>query len=172
MREQYPHGTNDPHAERTRASGQRVTFGEVLDPVMLPIAFGIAIVALLVLIWHVGRRYPIAPKRVPMRVNIDGRPGRLGPKALLWLAPAAVAIVLGTLGIALAANPPKPEHRLLLTLVLFTVAEVTWFVGWMTDRQIELARKMTYRIAPSRTLRAFFPILATVVVTIVIAVRP
>ena len=149
-----------------------MTFGEVLDPVMLPIAYGIAIVGLLVLIWHVGRRYSLAPKRIPMRVNIDGRPGRLGPKAVLWAAPAVVAIALGTLGIALVANPPKPEQRLLLTLVFITVAEVTWFVGWMTDRQIELARKMTYRIAPSRTLRALFPILATIVAIVVVGARP
>ena len=149
-----------------------MTIGEVLDPVMLPIAFGFAIVCVLGLVWHVARRYPSAPKQVPAGIRYDGRPGRLRPKALLWLAPVILAFCLGVTGVVLLAAPPRPDQRVLLTLVLLAIAEVTWFAAWSTDRQIELARKMTYRIAPSRILRALLPLLATIVAIVFVIARP
>lgn len=149
-----------------------MTIADVVDPVMLPVAYGIAALAVVVLCWHVARRYPSAPKRVPMRINADGRPGRPGPKATLWLAPAVLAAVVVVLGTALVREPPKPNQHLLLALVMLVVAEVAWLAGWTVNRQIELARKMTYRIAPSRMLRVMLPFLATVAAVIAVAVHP
>ncbi len=148
-----------------------MTVGEVLDPVMLPIAYGIAVLAALWLIRHVAQRYPTAPKRVPMGIRVDGRPGRVGPKALLWLAPVVVAAVVTVLGVAFFVLPQKTDRHVVLTLVMLTIAEVTCFVGWTGDRQIEMARKMTYRVAPSRLLRAILPILATVVAIVFVDAR-
>jgi hypothetical protein len=165
MREQYPHGTNDPHGRH------RVTIGEVVDPVMLPIAYGIAVLAVLWLIRHVAQGYRSAPKRVPINIRADGRPGRLVPKPLLWLAPGVVTAVVIALGLAIFTTPQKSDDHIVLTLVMLAVAEVTWFVGWAGDRQIEMARKMTYRIAPVRMLRAILPVLLTIAVTIFVAVR-
>jgi hypothetical protein len=149
-----------------------MTIGEVADPVMLPVACGIAAVAILFFFWHVGRRYPSAPKMVPLRVRADGRPGRMGRKRWLWLPPVVLAAVTALLSVLLLRAPDAAAHRTIIALVFLTMAEVALFGVWQTDRQIELARKMTYRVAPARTLRAIFPILVTAVVTIVVAVRP
>jgi hypothetical protein len=149
-----------------------MTIGEALDPIMLPVAFGFAFVSVLWLIWHVARRYPAAPKRVPTGIGYDGRPGRLGAKAFLWAAPAIIALALGATGIGLLVTPIKPDQHVVLTLVIVAIAEVAWFAGWSTDRQIELARKMTYRIAPSRILRALLPLLVTIVAIVFVAARP
>ena len=149
-----------------------MTIGEVVDPVMLPIAFAFAFVCVLWLVWYVGRKFPSAPKRVPMGIRYDGRPGRLGPKEALWLAPVIIALCLGAAGIGLLVAPPRSDQHIVLTLVMLAIAETTWFAGWSTDRQIELARKITYRIAPGRTLRALLPLLATIVATVFVAARP
>ena len=139
---------------------------------ILLLAFAIAAAATLLLMWHVARRYPTAPKRVPLRIGIDGRPSkRFGPKAVLWLAPVILALTLAIFGVALRLDPPEERVHLVLALALLTIAEVAVFTGWIIDRQIELARKMTYRIAPMRTLRASLPILLTVAVVLVLAAR-
>ena len=128
--------------------------------------------ATLLLIRHVARRYPSAPKRVPLRIRIDGRPSkRYGPRAVLWLPPGVLVATLVVLGIALRLDPPAERVQLLLALVFLTITEVAWYTGWIIDRQIELARKISYRVAPARTLRASFPIILTVAVTLVLAVR-
>ena len=137
MREQYPHGTNDPHAERTRASGQRVTFGEVLDPVMLPIAYGIAIVGLLVLIWHVGRRYSIAPKRVPMRVT--GEP--LQPNA-------EAAVSIRQHQIELLAKEPELKDNIVPAKVIRQV-----FLGSSRDYMVETGDGTQLRIVTEAEAR-------------------
>ncbi|HEY0384263.1 MAG TPA: hypothetical protein VGC72_18895 [Candidatus Elarobacter sp.] len=149
-----------------------MTIDEVLLPVMLPVACGLTLVAVLFFFWHVGRRYPSAPKNVPLRLRIDGRPGQVGSKRWLWFPPAVVAAVAAVLGVVLPQAPGAAEQRTTIALVFLTIAEVAVFGAWQTDRQIELARKMTYRIAPLRTLRVFFPILVTIVVTVVVAIRP
>lgn len=149
----------------------------VVAVVILPIAYGIAVAATLLLIRYVARRYPSAPARVPLRIGIDGRPSkRSGPKAVLWLAPAILVVVLLTLGLVLfRLLPPTGEElervQVMMALVFLTIAEVAWFAGWSTDRQIELARKMSYRIAPARTFRALLPILVTTAAALVVAVR-
>jgi|GEM_PF-1690571 len=171
MREPYPCGTNDPHPERA-GRGEHVTIDEVIGPVMLPVACGIAVVAILLLAWHVARRYPSAPKNVPLKLRIDGRPGRMASKRWLWLPPAVMAAVAAMLGIILLRAPPPAEQRTTVALVFLLIAEVAWFGAWQTDRQIELARKMTYRVAPVRTLRALFPIIVTAIVAVVVAIRP
>jgi hypothetical protein len=149
-----------------------MTIGEVVDPVMLPIAFGFAFACVLWLVWHVARRYPEAPKRVPAGIRYDGRPARLGAKAILWIAPVVIALCLGATGIGLLVTPPRNDQHVLLTLVMLAIAEMTWFAAWTNDRQIELARKMTYRVAPSRIFRALLPFLATVVAIVFVAARP
>jgi hypothetical protein len=149
-----------------------MTIGEVVDPVILPVAFGFAFVCVLWLLWHVGRRHAAAPKRVPTSIRFDGRPAPSGPKAFLWVAPIVIALCLGATGVTLLVAPPGPDQHVLLTLVMLAIAEVTWFAGWATDRQIEMARKMTYRVAPSRLLRALLPLLATIVAIVFVAVQP
>jgi hypothetical protein len=149
-----------------------MTAGEVIDPVALPIAFTVAVLSVLWLVWHVARRYPAAPKRVPTGIRFDGRPGRLGAKRTLWLAPAIIALTLGALGAGLRLYPPAPDQHLLLALVTLLIGELAWYAGWTIDRQIELARKMTYRVAPARTLRALVPILVTTIVIVVAAAHP
>lgn len=149
-----------------------MTIDEVIGPVMVPVAYGLAVSAVILLFWHVRGRYPSAPKRVPLGLGMDGRPRTVGAKRWLWLAPAVIAAVLALLGVFLVTAPPTADQRTPIALVFVTLAEVAWFVAWSTDRQIEIARGMTYRIAPLRTLRVFAPILATIVVTIVLAIRP
>jgi hypothetical protein len=149
-----------------------MTAGEVLDPVALPVAFAVAVLSVLWLVWHVARRYPSAPKRVPLNLRLDGRPGHMASKRWLWLPPAILAAVMALLSVLLPRAPDAAQHRTVIALVFVIIAEVAWFGAWQTDRQIELARKMTYRIAPVRTLRAFFPVLVTIVVAMVVAVRP
>ncbi len=149
-----------------------MTIEDVVGPVMLPVAVGIAIAAIVALFWYVARRYPTAPKRVPLGLRIDGRPRRLGARRWLWLPPAVLVAVMTVLCTAVATRPPPDEGRTTIALVFLIMAEVAWFVAWTTDRQIELARGMTHRIPPARTLRVFFPILATIVVAVVLAIRP
>ena len=140
---------------------------------MLPVACGFAVAATVLLVWHVARRYAVAPKRVPLHIGYDGRPGRFAPKALLWLAPAIVVAVVALLVVVVTAvEPPRSDQRALVATVFVIMAEAAWLVAWMTDRQIELARKITYRIAPGRLFRALFPILATTVIVIVMAIHP
>lgn len=151
-----------------------MTIGEVVGPMMLPIAFAVAVVSALWMLQHVARRYPRVPKRIPWRIEIDGRPSkRLVGKWFLWVAPAIVTMIIAVLGIAVwkANLPPDDTTRTVLALAFFICAEIAWFVAWITDRQIEIARKMTYRIAPVRTLRAALPIMLTVAVTLVVAAR-
>lgn len=149
-----------------------MTIGKVVDPVILPVAFGFACVCVLWLIWHVARRHATAPKRVPASIRYDGRPAPSAPKAVLWLAPILIALCLGTTGILLLVAPPRPDQHVLLTLVMLAIAEVTWFAGWATDRQIEMARKMTFRVAPARLLRALLPLIATIAAIAFVAARP
>ena len=150
-----------------------MTIGEVFDPMMVPIAFGLAIAATLMLVFRVWRRYPLVPARVPMRIRIDGRPSKRSvPKIALWTAPVILAAVLGLLGAAFFgfARPAEDVH-VLIALVFLILAECAWYSGWLIDRQIEVARKMTYRVAPSRIFRAALPILLSVVVVLAVAVR-
>ena len=105
-------------------------------------------------------------------MRIDGRPRRLGSRRWLWLAPGALLVVMSVLGVTVIRKPPTEDTRTTIALVFFIVAELAWFVAWTTDRQIELARGMTFRIPPSRTLRVLAPILATVAVTLALAVHP
>ena len=148
-----------------------MTIGEVVDPVILPVACGLAVVAILFFFWHVRRRYPSAPKVVPLQLRVDGRPGQWRSKRWLWLPPWIMTIVTALLSAIVLRVPAAMGARTVIALAFLTIAEVALFGMWQTDRQIELARKMTYRVAPARTLRALFPILVTTAVTIVLAVR-
>ena len=138
---------------------------------MLPASIGIAIVALLLLVLHVARRYPSAPKRVPLGLNIDGRPRSLAPKIVLWLLPALLAAAVSIFAVTTLLDAARDDHRTISTLLFITLAEVAGLGAWSTDRQIELARKQTFRIAPSRTLLVVLPLLATVALLIFIAIR-
>lgn len=135
------------------------------------IAYAVAVAAVLALGQYVFRRYPRAPKRVPMRIRIDGRPGPLAGRRILWLPPAVLMAVVTIFGALLAFDPPRDDLRAALAVVFVIVAEVAWFVAWTTDRQIELGRGMTYRIAPTRLLVAFSPIALSVVAALVLAIE-
>lgn len=151
-----------------------MTIDEVVGPVMLPLAFAVAVLTALWMLQHVARQYPAAPKRIPWRIELDGRPSsRQVGKRFLWLAPAIVAAMIAVLGAVQFAAPPPVEEpvRPLLALTFVICAELAYFVAWVTDRQIELARKMTYRVSPARTWRAVLPILLTTAVTLAVAVR-
>jgi hypothetical protein len=149
-----------------------MTVEDVVGPVMLPVAIGIAIAAVIALFWYVARRYPTAPKRVPLGLRIDGRPRGLGARRWLWVAPSVLLAVLALLITIAIVRPPPEDGRTTIALVFFTIAEVAWFVAWTMDRQIELARGMTHRVAPARLLGVFFPIAATLVFTLALAIRP
>lgn len=149
-----------------------MTIEDVVGPVMLPVAIGVAIAAVAGLFWYVARRYPSAPKRIPTGIRIDGRPGRLGTRRWLWVAPCILLVVVPLVATIVVLRPPIEESRTTIALVFFTIAEIAWFVAWTMDRQIELARGMTHRVAPARLLRVFFPIAATIVLTLALAIRP
>ena len=51
------------------------------------------------------------------------------------------------------------------------LAEVAWLAAWTFDRHVELARKMTYRIAPARILRACLPVILTAAVAVALTAR-
>ena len=85
---------------------------------MLPVAFGVRVRRRRSgSSWHVARRYPAAPKRVPMRLRIDGRPGPLGTQSLLWLAPVIMAAVRRDRRPSCRARRDA-EQRTLLALVV------------------------------------------------------
>jgi hypothetical protein len=150
-----------------------MTIGEVVLPVIVQVAYGIAVAAVLWLVWHVRRRYPSVPKRISLRLRFDGRPSKpTGPRVIVWVAPIALVLVTALLTVLLVKSPPPPDQRVQIALVFVILAETAWATGWSTDRQIELARGMTYRVAPARMLRVFAPILVTVAVTLFLAIRP
>ncbi len=138
---------------------------------VLPIAYGIAVVAALLMLAHVARRYASSPKRIPAGIGFDGRAVGNVPKLWLWVGPAIVAALVASLGAALFAVRFDDDKRPVLSLVLIVLAEMAGLVVWNTDRQIELARKQTYRVAPARILRTVLPLLATVVALVVLAIR-
>ncbi|HEX3462822.1 MAG TPA: hypothetical protein VHS78_02045 [Candidatus Elarobacter sp.] len=140
---------------------------------MLPIAFALAVVSALWMLQHVARRYPTAPKRIPWRMRWDGRPsGKLMGKWFLWVAPTITTALIALLGIMVFAVERAPADEHAVSALIFVVcAEIAYLVAWATDRQIELARKMTYRISPMRSLRVALPMLLTVAVLLVVAAR-
>ncbi len=141
---------------------------------MVPIAFAIAVVSTLWMLQHIARRYPSVPKRIPWRMRWDGRPsGRSIGKWFLWVAPVILVATIMVVGFLLHVTGWPPEQGdATLALLYIVFAEVAYLVAWSADRQIELARKMTYRISPARTLRVALPMLATVAVMLVLALRP
>ena len=149
-----------------------MTIDEVLPPVMIPAAIGIAVIATVLMLVRLARLFPSVPKRVPLRIRNDGRPSnRMIGKAVLWLAPAILAALLLLLVVLAIVSPPPDNERAVIALVFVILAECAWYVSWAVDRQIEMARKMTYRIAPGRMLRVMLPLLATIAVTIFVAAR-
>ena len=134
------------------------------------IGFVIAAAQTAVLVAHVWRRFPSVPKRVPSGIRLDGRPGPSWAKGWLWVTPTVFVAVLAILVAVMIAVRLPEEAGLVMLLVFLAVAEAAWFAQWTTDRQIEMARGMTYRIAPARLLLALLPILATIALTIVVAI--
>ena len=144
---------------------------------MMPLPFSvawfgvaIAVAQIAALAWHLQRRYAGLPKRIPTGLRFDGRPRAAGPKAFLWLAPAILAAVMVALVTAMIVDPQADEKRLTMLFVFLVIAEVAWLCEWTTDRQVELARGITHRIAPSRMLLVILPILATIGVLIAVAI--
>jgi hypothetical protein len=140
--------------------------------VIVWIAYGVAFAATLLLIRHVARRYPAAPPQLP-GVGFDGRPTkRTQTRRVLWLAPIILAALTALLGVLLFRDPPAENDRLTIALVFVVLIEIAWLLAWQTDRQIELARGMTFRIAPARLFRAVLPVLATIALLCVLSLRP
>ena len=139
---------------------------------IVPIAYGVAVAAILLLFRHVARRYRTCPKRIPLGIGLDGRPRSGGSKRWLWVPPIVMAAVIALLGVLLAIEPVRQDQQVTIALVLVILAEVAGFAAWSVDRQIELARGMTFRIAPSRTLLAFFPVLATIGIMLFLILKP
>lgn len=148
-----------------------MTTEEILGPVILPVSLAIAFVATALMLLHVARRYPTSPKNVPLSLRFDGRPRRLVPKLVLWLAPIVLTLAVAFVGVMLVAAPVPDDQRTATALVFIIFAECAALVAWSTDRQIELARKQTFRIAPARTLLVTLPLLATVAILIAITVH-
>lgn len=139
---------------------------------IVTVACAFALVATLLLIRHLAARYPAVPARVPLRIELDGRPSRReAGKWTLWIAPAVLLAVIGLLGVLCVVEPPRADQRTASALVFVVIAQVAWYVAWLLDRQIELARKTTDRIAPGRLFRATVPLLAIVALTIAVAAR-
>ena len=90
-------------------------------------------------------------------------------KRILWVAPAILVAVLLLLGLGLRTAPPRDDQTVVMVLVMVMIAELAWLVAWSVDRQIEIARKMTVRIAPVRLLRVTLPLLVTIAITLAIA---
>jgi hypothetical protein len=136
---------------------------------LLGIAFGIAVVATLLLALHVWRRFPTMPARIPLSIQIDGRPGQPYPRAFVWLVPAIFAVVVAGVGAGLLGNPPTPSDRPVLALVLLQIALIAYLMAWVVDRLIELGRHQTYRIAPGRIALVIAAIVAPIVLILFIA---
>ena len=139
---------------------------------IVQLGYGVAAAAALLLVRHVARRYPSFPPRAPLGIRFDGRPPtRPIPKIALWFAPAVVVLVVAILGAALVRDPPREDQQIVLALLFLAIAEVAWLIGWSVDRQLELVRKMTFRIAPARMLRAIGPIVVTIAISVILALR-
>ena len=140
---------------------------------MIPIAFAIAAIAALWMVQHVARRYPSVPKKIPARILVDGRPSKeLVGKWFVWFAPSVLVAAIAAFGVLVfVVKPPDESARAIVALAFLVCAEAVYFVTWLTDRQIEIARKMTYRIAPARTFRAALPVLLTTAVLVFVAAR-
>lgn len=138
---------------------------------MLPLSLAASVIATVLLLLHVARRYPGSPKNVPIGLRLDGRPRRPAPKLVLWLAPVILATTVALTGAMTFIEPVPPEGRATMTLVFLIFAEIAALVAWATDRQIELGRKQIFRVAPSRTLLVAFPLLATIAILIALAAR-
>ena len=134
------------------------------------IGAAIAIAQVVALCVHLVRRYPAIPKRVPIGLRFDGRPRTPAAKSWLWAGPIVIALAIAGLALLTALDRTGRESGTMMLFIFLAVAESAWFVQWTIDRQIELARDMTHRIAPSRLLLTLLPILATVAIAIAIGI--
>ncbi|HYZ14966.1 MAG TPA: hypothetical protein VE591_01145 [Candidatus Acidoferrum sp.] len=137
--------------------------------VLLGVAFGIAVVATVLLALHVWRRFPTMPARIPLHIGFDGRPGPPYPRAFVWLVPAIFTVVVAAFGVNVLGSPPAPADRPVLALVLFQLALVAYLMAWVVDRLIELGRHQTYRIAPGRIALVVAAIVAPIVLILFVA---
>jgi hypothetical protein len=142
----------------------------VSSPLVVWVAAACALASQLWFIARLARRYARIPVRVPLRLRLDGRPRAAGSKAGLWIAPIALFVVTLGLAIVLVRRPPPNWDDVLIALAFLICAEVGWFVAWTTDRQVEVARGMTVRIAPKRIVALASPLAVTVLVAIVEAI--
>ncbi|GAC1575124.1 MAG: hypothetical protein NVS3B7_07470 [Candidatus Elarobacter sp.] len=144
---------------------------ETVALLLVPAAALAAAIAAALMLLHVARRYRTSPKLVPIGLRFDGRPRRLVPKAMLWLAPVFITVFGTIAGVMLLTDPARDTHRTITVLALVLLAQIAAFVAWTTDRQLELARKQTFRIAPSRMLLVIFPLLATALALAIVAIH-
>jgi hypothetical protein len=151
-----------------RSNGCRVNL--VSSPLVVWVAAACAHATQLWFIARLARRYARIPVRVPLRLRLDGRPRAAGSKAGLWIAPIALFVATLGLAVVLLRRPPPNWDDLLIALAFLICAEAGWFIAWTTDRQIEVARGMTVRIAPQRIVALASPLAVTVLVAIVEAI--
>lgn len=134
------------------------------------IGAALAVAQVVLLFVHLARRYPAIPKRVPIGLRFDGRPRMPAAKSWLWVGPIVIALVVAVLGVLTALDRSGRQTGTMMLFVFLAIAECAWFLQWTIDRQIELARGMTHRIAPSRLLLTILPILATLAIAIAIGI--
>ena len=130
----------------------------------------IAVVQVAVLFVHLARRYGAIPKRLPLGLRFDGRPRAPGAKAWLWVAPAVLAAVVAGLCVRTALEPGARYEGPTDLLAFLVLAESAWLVQWTIDRQIEIARGMTYRVAPQRLLLVVAPVVVTLCIALAFAI--
>ncbi len=140
------------------------------SPLIIAIAAAFALCTQLWVLLRLARRFASIPARVPLRLRLDGRPRATGSKRGLWIAPLTTLTVTVVLGAAVLAHPPPYWQDVIVALAFLICAEVGWFIAWTIDRQVEIARGMTVRIAPRRIVALAFPLVATIAVAIVEAI--
>lgn len=129
---------------------------------------GVAVLAVVLSVWQLARRYPSIPDRVPLGLRLDGRPRAEGRKSALWAPLAVLVTVIGVLIAQFALVPPDEYHWPFIALVFVVLAEIAWYLTWTVDRVVEMARGMTVRIAPTRMLLTVLPVAATLLAAIVL----
>lgn len=138
------------------------------------ISYAVAAGATVWLIAHVARLHAAAPARLPLRVDLEGRPSRATVgKWILWLPPGVLASALVMLGILRTADlrgTTRAGDEPMMVLIYVVFAYVAWAAAWALDRQVAVAREPAVRFAPVTTLWVALPIL--VLIAAIAAVAP
>jgi hypothetical protein len=144
----------------------------VTDPLVLG-AYAAALLAALLLLRHVARRWPSVPARIPMSIGYDGRGRGPVPRGWIWFLPLVICTIIVVIPPLLVLVPShRPPPPIVTALLCLLLIELAGLIGWLVSLQIELGRKMTFRIAPIRLARAVAPVLVTIAIILYVAVNP